>query len=187
MRTAIDSAINNRNHIPKTHSAFSLPEVMVASAILFASVVAAATLFNVTNINARLGEEKQDEQAAISEDLATIVQINDKFRCTSTSTCSSGSNYPNENEYISGDLGALNDICSSDGSGSGFAPLLVNTINNLAATQKLKALNITRSAEIPEPINANNTPPHLYSIEWRKDAIVLRQITLIPTVASWCP
>jgi hypothetical protein len=160
---------------------------MVASVILLASVTAAVTLFNFTNINARLGEEKQDEQAAISEDLATVVQINDKFRCIDQSSCSSGNAYPNENEYIPGDLGALDNICSSDGTGSGFAPLLVDTINNLALTQRLAELNITRSAAIAETMNESDIPPHLYSIQWKKGSVQLRQITLMPTVASWCP
>ncbi|MBV2351510.1 hypothetical protein KUL97_07290 [Synechococcus sp. HK05] len=159
----------------------------MASVILFTSVTAAVTLFNFTNINARLGEEKQDEQAAISDDLATIIQINDKFSCTDANNCSSGITYPNENEYIPGDPNGLSAICGPDGTGSGFGPKLVDAINNLALAPRLNELNITRSAKIPAAINTNNTPPHLYSIEWKKDSITLRQITLMPTVASWCP
>ena len=187
MRISILFTLRSRKPISHDLPGFSLVEVMVASVILFTSVTAAVTLFNFTNVNARLGEERQDEQAAISEDLAAIVQINDKFSCIDANNCSSGSTYPNENEYIPGDPNGLSAICSPDGTGSGFGPLLVNAINNLTLAPRLKELNITRSAKIPTTINANNTPPHLYSIEWQKSSITLRQITLMPTVASWCP
>jgi type II secretory pathway pseudopilin PulG len=187
MRSKFTYNASSRKAGTPLHPGFSLVEVMVASVILFTSVMAAVTLFNFTNINARLGEEKQDEQAAISEDLAAVVQINDKFRCTGDGTCSSGSNYPNENEYIPGEKSSLSGICNPDGTGSGFAPKLADTINNLAITPRLNELSISRSATIPETMNANNTPPHLSSVAWTKGSIVLRQITLTPTVASWCP
>lgn len=188
MRSNAAYETNSRKPSSAEQAGFSLVEVMVASVILLTSVTAAVTLFNFTNINARLGEEKQDEQAAISEDLAAIVRINDKFTCAGNGTsCSSGSSYPNENEYIPGAPDALSDICNADGTGTGFAPKLVDVINNLAVTSRLNELGITRSATAPKDMNANNSPPHLYSIEWKKGSVQLRQITLMPTVASWCP
>lgn len=187
MRIAIICSTHSRRLASLGLDGFSLVEVMVASVILFASVTAAVTLFNFTNVNARLGEEKQDEQAAISEDLAAIAKINDKFSCIDDGNCSSGITYPNENEYITGDPNSLSTICSPDGIGSGFGPLLAEEINNLALTPRLNELNISRSATVPTSINAKNAPPHLYSVEWKKGSILLRQITLMPTVASWCP
>ena len=170
----------------ESNPGFSLVEVMVASVILIASVSIAVTLFNFTNRNATLGENKQDQQSAISEDLAAVLKLNEQYRCTSATSCSSGESYPNENEYTSDGKDDLDSICAKTPD-SGFAPLLVEAVNDLDPTPQINELNLSRRATIATN-NPSNGPRHLYSVEWKNSAgISLRQVTLIPKIASWCP
>lgn len=188
------SLMTERKKPTKTYKrqGFTIVEVVIASVILFTSVTVAVTLFNFTNTNARLGEKKQGEQTAISEDLAQVIRLNDQYKCASSNDCSSNNSYPNENEYISSNQAELDSICTTDKDtqgypGQGFAPRLVEEINQLSTPLRLKELGITRTATIIQN-NSLGSPPHLYSVEWLDAAgTSLRQVTLFPTVAAWCP
>ena len=158
----------------------------MASVILFASVSIAVTLFNLTNRNATLGENKQDEQSAVSEDLAAVLKLNEQYRCNAPGSCSSGGSYPNENQYTSSGKDDLDSICLDSANG-GFAQRLVTAVNALALSTQMNELSISRTATIA-PNNLDGAPKHLYSVAWKNSAgTLLRQVTLLPTVASWCP
>ena len=169
----------------QSEAGFSLVEVMVASVIMVVATTVAVSLFNYTNLNAKRTEAKQDEQSAVSEDIAAVIRLNEQYRCTGAATCASMNDYPNENEYITSNASDIQGICDEEGGGSGFGSLLAAEVNSLALPAQATDLNITRTAA--EATN-QAAPEHLYTVTWQNsDGNQIRQLTLWPTIASWCP
>lgn len=176
----------------RSNSGFSIVEIIVSVAILMAAVTGSMILFNLTNRNAQLAGQRQDELAAVSEDMAQILRVNDQFVCTSGTacgclggSCASASTYPGENNYIPDNYvttkslsDGITSICSA-----GFGSRVASTINQLGLPSKAQSLGVTRSA------TANTSgSPHLYTVTWSSSrGTQLRQVTLFPTVAAWCP
>lgn len=169
----------------ESEAGFSLVEVMVASVIMVVATTVAVSLFNYTNLNAKRTEAKQDEQSAISEDIASVIRLNEQYRCTGVGTCASMNDYPNEDEYITSNASDIQGICDGAENGSGFGSLLAAEVNSLALPAQATDLNITRTAA--EAAN-QAAPEHLYTVTWQNsDGNQIRQLTLWPTIASWCP
>lgn len=171
---------------------FSIVEVVVSAVILLAAVTGSIILYNLTARNTTLAGNQQDELAAVSADMAQVFRVNDQFICTTTTNCgciggscvTSGS-YPGENSYIPG--GYILDSAVSAGIESlcntGFGTRLATTINGLALPTKAASLGITRNA-----IANTSGSPHLYTVTWSSSrGSQLRQMTLYPTIAAWCP
>lgn len=171
---------------------FSVAEVAVSAVILMAAVTGSVILFNLTNRNAQLAGQQQDEFSAVSADLAQILRVNDQFVCTSATscgciggTCSTAATYPGESSYIPS--GYINDSSISTGIASlcttGFGSRLAAAVNALAQPTGTAGLGITRNA-----VANTSGSPHLYTVTWSSSrGTQLRQITLYPSVAAWCP
>jgi prepilin-type N-terminal cleavage/methylation domain-containing protein len=179
------SALSTVNCALDSEAGFSLVEVMVASVIMVLATTVAVSLFNYTSLNARRTEAKQDEQSAISEDIAAVIRLNEQYRCTGPATCGSMNDYPNEDEYITANAADIQGICDGAGNGSGFGSLLAAEVNALALPAQATNLNITRTAA---EASEQRAPEHLYTVTWQNsDGNQIRQLTLLPTIASWCP
>lgn len=163
---------------------------MVSSVILLVSVTIAVSLLNFTNRNARSSQQQQDAQAAISDDLANILRVNDRYICTTTTSCSVDTSAPNEDRYMPSGWepddsrpSGLNSTAEGIKAkcDSGFGSSLASTVNGLSTPTSLSQAQVSRSASAV-------TGSNLYTVTWSNSSgTVLRQVTLYPTVAGWCP
>lgn len=196
---------HSTHHKHLGNSGFSLVEVMVSTVILSAAVIGSVILYNLTTRNARLAENKQAELSVISQDVAQVFRVNDQFVCTTATSCgctggscASSDVYPGEGGYIpNGFVSSTNDqsvqtaiqqICSS--TTNGFGKRVADAINSsLPAPPEFNQLGIERKAE-PNRMDSDATSPvQLYTVTWRRTSsnTILRQLTLAPTIAAWCP
>lgn len=177
---------------PGRHTAagFSLVELMI-STLIFAMVTAGSLgMFTITTRQATLTRRLQEEEFAIRMDLATIMSMNDRFSCAS-GTCQISSASPGQNDYYPSSNAAetkFTTLCSNGQltvvPNSTFGTGLVSLINATNRTSAMQSLGISRSA------GADTTSPaaHRYTVTWSgSDGSVLRQISLVPTTAAWCP
>ena len=180
------------SHAPAGAAGFSLVELMI-STVIFAIVTAGSLgMFTISTRQANITRQLQEEEFAIRLDLARIQAMNDRFTCASGSCRidddgpppGQGAYFPSSSAaqaWFSAlcSLGALTVVpSSSDGSG------LVSLINGTARPAALQSLGISRSA------SAETTSPtaHRYTVSWTgSDGSLLRQISLTPTAAAWCP
>jgi type II secretory pathway pseudopilin PulG len=170
---------------------FSLSEVVVSAVILVASALGLFSLASMEINQSRRAQAGQEERAAIVDDLSLILQVNDRYSCYSgVCTAGSGIAAPSEKQYSP--ASSVSDIdfrslCNppSLSSPSLVDPLLVE-IRGLARGSKLVALGITR--EVGKDSQDVLPLAHRYHVLWKnQDNKLLRQITLSPTVAAWCP
>lgn len=182
----------------RVNAGFSLVELMV-SMVLFAIVSAGSLgLFTIATRQANLTRQLQEEEFAIRLDLATIQALNDRYTCASgTCLIDSDGEPPGQNEYYpsnSTDQTTFASLCSSGGlagkttAASGTTPSsatgLVGLINATNTPTAFTNLGISRTTlEDSSSPSANR-----YTVTWKgSDGSVLRQISLTPTTAAWCP
>ncbi|MFM7268432.1 MAG: type II secretion system protein J [Cyanobium sp.] len=177
----------------QANAGFSLVELMV-SMVLF-SIVSAGSLglFTISTRQANLTRQLQEEEFAIRLDLATIQALNDRYTCAS-GTCLIDSNGepPGQNDYYpttTANQSSFASLCSSGGlAGKTTSPTsasgLVGLINATTPPTAFTNLGISRTTlEDGSSPNANR-----YTVTWKgSDGSVLRQISLTPTTAAWCP
>lgn len=170
----------------------SLVELMISS-VIFAIVTAGSLgMFTISTRQASLTRQLQEEEFAIRLDLARIQAMNDRFTCASGSCrIDDDGAPPGQAEYSpsSGtDRSTFASLCSNgqltvDGQGASGRGL-VTLINNTARPAALQSLAISRTA------SPDTTSPtaHRYTVTWTgSDGSMLRQISLTPTAAAWCP
>jgi prepilin-type N-terminal cleavage/methylation domain-containing protein len=169
---------------------FSLVELMI-STLIFAMVTAGSLgMFTITTRQATLTRRLQEEEFAIRMDQATIQSMNDRFTCASGSCQISGSP-PGQNDYFPSSTAAVTKFTTLCSNGqltavpdASYGSGLVSLINATNRTAAMQSLGITRS------VSADATSPaaHRYTVSWTgSDGTVLRQISLVPTTAAWCP
>ncbi len=185
----------------RINAGFSLVELMV-SMVLFAIVSAGSLgLFTIATRQANLTRQLQEEEFAIRLDLATIQALNDRYTCAS-GTCLIDSNGepPGQNEYYpsttthqanfaslcsSGGLaGTTTSTTSAIGTVNTSATGLVGLINATTPPPAFTNLGISRTT-----LEDSGSPSaNRYTVTWKgSDGSVLRQISLTPTTAAWCP
>jgi type II secretory pathway pseudopilin PulG len=171
---------------------FSLVETMLATFIL--AVVTSGTLALYTSYTKSLQINRRENQiqAAIASDVATVLRTNRRITCSSGSCTINGAD-PGENAYSPDPLNSsattyFTTLCSSQ--------TLVNQVISLIDQQSRPAaftdLGITRDAATAEQYTTTPTRSgHRYVVTWSRSisgqTVPLRQITLTPTVANWCP
>ena len=170
---------------------FSLPEVVVSAVILVVSALGLFSLASMEISQSRGVQAGQEERAAIIDDISLILQVNNRFSCYSgVCTAVGGVAEPSEKQYSP--ASSVSDIdfrslCNPPSlSGPSLVDPLLVEIRELARGAKLVTLGITR--EVVK--DSQDTPPlaHRYHVTWKSsDNKLLRQITLSPTVAAWCP
>jgi type II secretory pathway pseudopilin PulG len=171
-------------HSTRQAAGFSLVEMMIAAVLMVIATIGTVGMFNYGISQNSSSRGKQEEQSAISEDVADIQRINDRYTCSNEQTCAVASSDPGENGYYptgSNPSSSFNAACL-DGT---LLDNLINTITTTATPSAFSNLGITRSvsASVSSDVRYNR-----YTVTWRNRAGTrLRQITLVPTVAGWCP
>jgi type II secretory pathway pseudopilin PulG len=163
---------------------YSLVELLV-SALLFAIIgTGSVTLFSLTVRQQTRTEGLQAEQFAISIDEANLQRMNDRFTCQSGTCVIKTGTAPNQNEYYplvgSAAEATFLALCSPTSSGApALADPLVALIN---AVPPISRQAVREAETVAQPF------AHRYTITWRsRDDTILRQNTLVPTTAGWCP
>ena len=172
--------------MPPPHAAFSLVELLVAAVLLMISSIGGSVLFNQATRQANAIRETLTQQFSISNDLATVLDLNDRYSCA-TGTCSANLNGdpPDQDSYAPDDPDdsthspTFRQLCTA-----GLANALVTQINSTAVAA---GPNVSRVASLDPAGSTSSTPPHRYRVRWTSDGRTLRQVQLIPTVAAWCP
>lgn len=166
---------------------FSLVEMMIAAVLMLIATAGSVVLFNYSISQNRNSRGKQEEQSAISEDLANIQTMNDRYTCSTPSSCSVTSSDPGENSYYA------SGTTPSTGTGSFDAACQSgDLINNLitAIDEKDEPTAFTRLGITRTVAKTTGSPASYlrYTVTWKNASNArLRQITLVPTVAGWCP
>ena len=171
---------------------YSLVELLI-SALLFAIIgTGSVTLFSLTVRQQARTEGMQAEQFAISIDEANLQRMNDRFTCQSGTCLIKTGTAPNQNEYYpvvgSAAETVFLGLCKPASiSAKALSDDLVTLINATNRTAQMQQLGITRLA-VREAETVGQPFAHRYTITWRSaDNAILRQITLAPTAAGWCP
>lgn len=188
---------------------FTLVEVLMAALVMLLSAIGGSNLVNqstrqVGGITARL-----HEQYAISRDLASILETNERYTCVDliadgvcriTQADQPGEASPPDQDHYAPPL--------VDGRQSSTTPsfgelceqgLLTSLLGSLGANQPNGTLLNTGYADItlrrfvsvdPASRSAETVSirPHRYLVSWKNGQDkLLRQVQLTPTVAAWCP
>ena len=176
----------------EVQAGFSLIELMIAT-LIFAMVTAGSLgMFTITTRQANLTRKLQEEEFAIRIDLATIQAMNDRFTCASGSCqIDNEAAPPGQAEYYPSTTSAatqFNTLCSTGAlsvvPNASYGTGLVSLINATARTSQMVSLGINRSASA----DTTSAQAHRYTVTWTgSDGSMLRQISLVPTAAAWCP
>jgi type II secretory pathway pseudopilin PulG len=163
---------------------FSLVEMMIAAVLMVVATIGTVAMFNYGISQNSSSRGKQEEQSAISEDLAEIQVMNDRYTCTDEQNCAVSSSDPNENGYYPAGPNpspTFNDACL-DGT---LIDNLINTIREAATPGAFNSLGISRT--VSKTVNSDGRY-NRYTVTWNnRGGTRLRQISLVPTVAGWCP
>lgn len=207
---------NSKCHFPITAPAaaeqgFSLVETIVAAFLLAIAATSAFTLFTTSQALFIQGRDKDNDQVAISQDLARIERLNRRFVCSQGScdfidTLSPGRiNDPTEMEYTppypvgtyppGADFNQKmtifrDDRCAAPPSGpSKLVEEFSTKALAILASDPTATLPLGLQRELTINPAAQETPatPHAYSVIYTRNNQVLRRARLVPTVAGWCP
>lgn len=168
---------------PTAADGFSLVEVMLAATLMVIVAVSTAVLFTLSNKQTLESRVRQAEQSAISDDLATIQRLNDRYSCASGS-CRIATVDPGEDDYYPGTAAARATIDAQCSSGA-LIDNLITAIDTAATPASFGNLGIRRRSA---SANSDDPATNRYMVTWSgSDGRQLRQVTLVPTMAGWCP
>ena len=163
---------------------FTLVEVMIAAVLMVIAAIGSMAMFNYSISQNSSSRGKQEQQSAISEDLANIQVLNDRYGCSDPEACAIESADPGEDSYYASGTEpstTFNEACL-DGS---LLDALITTLESTPTPAAFGTLGINRS--VARTLNSDARYLR-YTVTWRgSDGARLRQITLVPTVAGWCP
>lgn len=169
----------------RSTAGFSLVEIIVATGLMVIVATGSALLFMLSNRQSTSTRGRQEQQSAISDDIATIQRLNERYNCSSGSaSCGISESDPGEDDYYPAGSSADDtfdlDLCGS----SDLLSNLVSAIDETDPPASFTALGITRQS----PALDTDSSSHRYTVTWlNSNDRPLRQITLVPTVANWCP
>lgn len=197
---------------PGPRPGFTLVEILVAAVVMVLSTIGSTVLFNQSTRQRLSGDQRLQEQLAISRDLAAILEVNERYNCDPTHGCAAALSAvmpdqplaapPDQDAYAPANVDALlpggrsfRDLCDSG--------LLTNLFTALEAagdldrnastgTSTLVGTRVQRTVSLQDATGAGtgrqSLAPHRYRVDWRDgEGRLLRQVQLIPTVAAWCP
>jgi hypothetical protein len=185
---------------PQSAAGASIVEVVISTLILALAAVGSLMLYTTLTKFGLSSKSEGETQAAIEEDLANILNANRRFTCNGTDPGAAGckievSSDPGEDGYYPSltNSNAVTDFksrCATNTIASTLIPLLSSS--SLAVPSSFSRLGLSRSASLPVDVTASDgsssdSSNHQYVIIWTKSGTPIRQITLRPTVANWCP
>ena len=194
VRICTNTFIASARH--RHQAGFSLVELMISSILIVLSAIGSAGLFMISNRQARSSRINQESQAAINIDIAAVLSANDRYSCASSDgsegSCDIKSNPPDAKHYFpypcnNSEDCKFWDLCWSISDVDGrLATDVASKINAIPKPANFTQFKITRTA-IAEPIS-DSKPNHRYTVTWSTvNGVQLRQLTLVPTAAAWCP
>lgn len=184
---------------PGPRPGFTLVEILIAAVVMVVSTIGSTLLFNQATRQGLTGNQRLQEQLAVSRDLASILEVNERYSCAAggcTATLSAVQHGqelpppPDQDGYAPADIDAspegipsFRDLCARG--------LLTNLISALGA-RTLEGTGVRRTVSLLDAASSGTAqasiPPHRYRVDWRNaEGRLLRQVQLIPTVAAWCP
>lgn len=183
---------------------FSIIEGIVAALIVAIVTSGALSLYASYTKSLQINRRENQIQAAIAVDEAAILRANRRITCNDRTCSINPSSDPGEDNYYPdpSDEAAVNyfkcNICGySDDPGTPCASELAEKVTQLIGSIEepvdFKTLNIRRNAAIVEDhAGFPNESKFRYIVSWSRDnsnsdAPHLRELTLTPTVANWCP
>jgi len=173
----------NSNRWRMNQAGFSLVELMLAASLMVIVAVGTAALFTLSNKQTLDSRGRQEEQSAVSDDLATIQRLNDRYSCAN-GTCAVASTDPGEDGYYPSTTAARSSFDAQCSSGT-LIDNLISAIGATATPAAFSNLGISRSTPSKDTAEPST---NRYTVTWSNSGgRQLRQITLVPTVAGWCP
>lgn len=175
-------------------SGFSLVEAMIMAVILAIAAASSITLYTMTVQQSKQTQERQIAQESVSEDVARVVRFNNRVVCTPGGTADCWydlSSDPGESGYISANYSPdattnyFRDRCINEG-GTSLADVAAGllTESNVPPPTSLNNASIQRYVTIA---SSQDRRAHRYTVTWKQGEKVIRQLTLVPQVAAWCP
>ena len=169
---------------------FSLVELLLAVTIFATAVAVTATTFGGTATMIRNSKEKNELGGLIDNDLAYIMQSNERLTCKantcvlSTSDTTRDSYFPDVSSSSAmssterTNITFFENLCKATDTASGFVARLKTLVSDPSDTR------ITRTITAAP----GNSPGHLYTVTYSTaSGQFLRQIHLNPTTVAWCP
>jgi type II secretory pathway pseudopilin PulG len=188
-RAVLGSAALSRRG--RSSSGYSLVEIIIATLVFVVAGAGAVSLFTLVTRQASMTQSQQEEQFATAIDEGAILRLNDRYSCAS-GACTVGTSTvsPGENGYYPDQLAAVNSfkaLCNALTSANrSLVDDLVTQIQSLPVTTQMTRLGVSR--QVNEELETVAPLAHRYRVAWiSRDGEVLRQITLTPTAAAWCP
>ncbi len=168
---------------------FSIAELVITSSIMAIASVTLAYIFGRSTEFIQRGSDRDATAAAISGDIAKIERLNGSYACPPSKGCGTQENPPSKFKYApeNDETGyqSFKNLCSIGGGLSAGLVEAINQIPNPTISSAGKTIIIGRIAkQFP---NNTSDGTHLYVVEWVPPQGTKRQITLLPTVAGWCP
>jgi Tfp pilus assembly protein PilV len=167
-----------------TTAGFSLIEMMIAALLMVIATIGTVAMFNYGIRQNSSSRGKQEEQSAISEDLAELQMMNDRYTCRDEQACAVSNNDPGEDYYHPAGTSPSSSFNAACLNGT-LLDNLITAITTTATPNAFSRLGISRTAN--KSVNSEGRY-NRYTVTWTKSGGTrLRQITLVPTVAGWCP
>lgn len=159
-------------------------ELLVSSVIFAVVGTGSLLLLAVTNHQSNQNQRLQEQQFAISIDHSRIQAMNDRYTCASGSCVLDNSGAPpGENEYYPSGATAQTAFLTLCSNGK-LVDDLITLIGKEATTTQMQSLGINRTV-VKEAVGS--PPTHRYTVSWSAAGARIRQATLVPTAAAWCP
>jgi type II secretory pathway pseudopilin PulG len=189
---------------------FSLVELIVAAAMLLIVLGSLASIFSSTNRQTAATDRRYRQESNIDADLALISKLNEHYTCAKgvdgadnklTISCTSAMNtHPDQNGYFPDPVAApdvvtsFESYCNESSSNQLLSPLigLIGTLapdNDEIVVNGRSLPNLTRTV-VPDGKG------HRYTVSYFDgdtpsggvpSGELLRQASLVPTAANWCP
>jgi hypothetical protein len=159
---------------------------MLAAVLMVIAAVGSAILFTLSNQQTLTSRGKQEQQSAISDDLAAILELNDRYSCSNgADACAVATSDPGEDGYYPQTSAPDDNFDIALCANGGLLNNLISAITDQAAPASFASLGVQRKEPV---IDTTDLASNRYSITWvDAGGRRLRQVTLVPTVAHWCP
>jgi prepilin-type N-terminal cleavage/methylation domain-containing protein len=175
---------------PNKAQGYSIIELLIAIVIVSITVLAAGSLiiFAITNI--KKSNQEYSVQNAVDKDLSAIEGLADRYYCDSSGACAISATTPSKTDYASiiassADISQLSLRCNQRVSSSND---LVTPLKSLIEEQLIVPNYIVRTIAPhgADSGNALSKVRHL-NIQYSYNGVVIRDMTVTPTIAAYCP
>jgi type II secretory pathway pseudopilin PulG len=174
----------------RDNKGYSIIELLVAVLIVFVTVITAGSLVVLVLTNIKKSNQEYSVQNAVDKDLSTIEGYADRYYCDSSGSCAIFPTTPNKTDYTSiitssADIDKLSERCNKRVSSNDD---LVTPLKTLIESQ-LPIPNYVVRTIAPhgaDSANALSKVRHL-NIQYSYNGVVIRDMTVTPSITAYCP